>query len=212
MKWTLTPVLAVALLLLRLPVPAAPHAAAAGDPTPTPAPWPPQFHATLLMDTQGNLSLADLWYDWPRRRNLHVIRYQLAADAPFYDAEWGNGTSFFYTPARRSCRAVAVGVGVLRPDWLTPGEVYLGRRAAAGFDCHIWAKADFITYYEDVQTKRPVKWVFYTGRVVHVMSFEPGAVLEDAQWQAPEYCFNNASESVHISDEHDRSFIPRNEL
>jgi len=30
-------------------------------------------------------------------------------------------------------------------------------------NCHVWAKADFITYYEDAQTRRPVKWVFYTG-------------------------------------------------
>jgi hypothetical protein len=96
-------------------------------------------------------------------RNLHVIRYQLAADAPYYDAEWNNGTSFFYTPARRACRSAAVGVGILRPDWLVPGAAYLGRASADGFDCHVWTKADFITYYEDAGTGRPVKWVFYTG-------------------------------------------------
>ncbi|KAL6636508.1 hypothetical protein ACP70R_024080 [Stipagrostis hirtigluma subsp. patula] len=207
----MTPLVAVALLLLCLRA-GPPAAAAAGDPTPTPTPWPPQFHATLLMDYHGNLSLADLWYDWPRGRNLHVIRYQLAADAPYYDAEWNNGTSFFYTPARRSCRSAAVGVGILRPDWLTPGAVYLGRRDAGGFDCHVWAKADFITYYEDVRTKRPVKWVFYTGRIAHVMSFEAGAVLEDAEWQAPEYCFTKATESAHISNGHVDSFIPRSVL
>lgn len=145
------------ILLLRLP------AARAAGTDPRPTPWPTQFHAKILMDYHGNLSLADLWYDWPGGRNLHVIRYQLAADAPYYDAEWNNGTSFFYTPARRSCRSAAVGVGILRPDWLAPGAVYLGRRPADGFDCHAWAKADFITYYEDVRTKRPVKWVFYTG-------------------------------------------------
>jgi hypothetical protein len=34
---------------------------------------------------------------------------------------------------------------------------------ACGFDCHGCTKADFITYYEDANTRRPVKWVFYTG-------------------------------------------------
>ncbi|CAD6207670.1 unnamed protein product [Miscanthus lutarioriparius] len=204
----------VAVLLLFLWLPATPPAAA--DPTPTP--WPPQFHATLVMDYHGNMSVADLWYDWPGGRNLHVIRYQLAADAPYYDNEWNNGTSFFYTPARRTCRSAAVGVGILRPDWLRPGAVYLGRRDAGGFDCHVWAKADFITYYEDVKTKRPVKWVFYTGRIAYVMSFEVGAVLEDAAWQAPEYCFTKdgglaAETTTKISDgHHGSSFIPRSVL
>lgn len=158
------PLLAVVLLLCL----GAPRAATGNPPDqpPTPTPWPHQFHAKLLMDYKGNLSLADLWYDWPGGRNLHVIRYQLAADAPYYDAEWNNGTSFFYTPARRTCRSAAVGVGILRPDWLAPGAAYLGRAPADGFDCHVWTKADFITYYEDVQTRRPVKWVFYTGKLL----------------------------------------------
>ncbi|PUZ36058.1 hypothetical protein GQ55_9G009500 [Panicum hallii var. hallii] len=202
------PLLPVAFLLLLLCLPEAPPAsAAAGDPNPTP--WPPQFHAKLVMDYHGNLSVADLWYDWPGGRNLHVTRYQLAADAPFYDNEWNNGTSFFYTPSRRACHSAAVGVGILRPDWLRPGAVYLGRRDAGGFDCHVWAKADFITYYEDVKTKRPVKWVFYTGRIAYVMSFEVGAVLEDAAWQAPEYCFNKDGGIAETAGGHrDDSFAP----
>ncbi|XP_006650901.2 uncharacterized protein At4g14100-like [Oryza brachyantha] len=210
---TATPLLA-ALLLLLVGV-LAPHAAGDGE-DPTPTPWPPQFHAKLLMDFHGNLSLADLWYDWPGGRNLHVIRYQLAADAPFYDNEWNNGTSFFYTPARRTCRSAAVGVGILPPNWLVQGSVYLGRQSTGGFDCHVFAKADFITYYEDVRTKRPVKWVFYTGKTSHVMAFEEGAVLEDAEWQAPEYCFgkgdetssNNALISEPVAG-HDEGFFPK---
>ncbi|KAK1642180.1 hypothetical protein QYE76_059985 [Lolium multiflorum] len=192
-----------------------PDSAAGGspNPTPTPTPWPQQFHAKLLMEYKGNLSLADLWYDWPRGRNLHVIRYQLAADAPYYDAEWNNGTSFFYTPARRTCRSAAVGVGILRPDWLTPGAAYLGRASAGGFDCHVWTKADFITYYQDVASGRPVKWIFYTGRTAHVMSFEPGAVLEGEEWQAPAYCFTDGTTKNTLISEpggfDDESFIPK---
>ncbi|XP_039781704.1 uncharacterized protein At4g14100-like [Panicum virgatum] len=209
----MTPLLPVAFLLLLCLSGSPPAAATAGDPTPTPTPWPPQFHAKLVMDFHGNLSVADLWYDWPGGRNLHITRYQLAADAPFYDNEWNNGTSFFYTPSRRACRSAAVGVGILRPDWLSPGAVYLGRQDADGFDCHVWAKADFITYYEDVNTKRPVKWVFYTGRIAYVMSFEVGAVLEDAAWQAPEYCFTKDGGIAETAGEHhDDSFVPRSSL
>ncbi|EMS53391.1 hypothetical protein TRIUR3_00750 [Triticum urartu] len=50
------------------------------------------------------------------------------------------------------------------------------------------------------------------GRTAHVMSFEPGAVLEDvAEWQAPDYCFTAendlASEPADRRD--DDGFIPR---
>lgn len=31
--------------------------------------------------------------------------------------------------------------------------------------------------------------LIFSGRSAHVMTFEVGAVLEDAKWQAPVYCF-----------------------
>ncbi|XP_047084113.1 uncharacterized protein At4g14100-like [Lolium rigidum] len=203
------PLVAVLLLCLLSPHP---HDAA-GSPDPTPTPWPLQFHATLLMDYHGNLSLDDLWYDWPGGLNLQAIRYQLAADAPYYNAEWNNGTSFFYTPARRACRSVQVRVGILRPDWLVPGAAYLGRVPVGGFDCYVWSKGDFITYYEDVATGRPVKWVFYTGRTAYVMSFDPGAVLEDVERQTPAYCFTDNDALVSEPEMHDDgSFIPKSRM
>ncbi|KAK1365567.1 hypothetical protein POM88_041128 [Heracleum sosnowskyi] len=79
-------------------------------------------------------------------------------------------------------------VGILRPNWLH-GANYLGQRHFYGFLCNVWEKVDFILYYEDVLTHRPVYWIFYTGRAAHVMTFEVGAALEDAKWQAPAYCF-----------------------
>lgn len=33
------------------------------------------------------------------------------------------------------------------------------------------------------------------GREAHVMTFEVGAVLEDAKWQAPVYCFDQKAEN-----------------
>ncbi|CAI9768797.1 unnamed protein product [Fraxinus pennsylvanica] len=86
------------------------------------------------------------------------------------------------------CRSNQLDVGILRPNWLD-GATYLGQQYVDGFLCNVWEKVDFIWYYEDVVTKRPVHWVFHTGRSIHVMTFEVGAVLEDAKWQAPVYCF-----------------------
>ena len=45
------------------------------------------------------------------------------------------------------------------------------------------------------------------------MSFEVGAVLEDAAWQAPEYCFTkDAGIAETAGGHHDDSFIPRSAL
>lgn len=158
--------------------------------TPTPTPWPHQFHSLMVMNFSGALQLIDLWYDWPNGRNFNIVRDQLSPTL-LYDLEWNNGTSFFYTLGgdSPSCRTAQLEVGILRPGWLE-GAAYLGRRRVDGFLCDGWEKADFIRYYEDVETKRPVHWRFYTGREAHVMTFEVGAALEDAKWQAPAYCFD----------------------
>ncbi|KAJ3669420.1 hypothetical protein LUZ60_011370 [Juncus effusus] len=162
---------------------------------PTPTPWPEQFHSLLFMNYSGELSLIDLWYDWPKGRNFNIIKSQLGGPA-LYDLEWTNGTSFFYTlEPPLSCRSAQVGVGILRPDWLD-GAVYVDQVYVNGFLCNEWTKADFIWYYEDVETKRPVKWVFYTGRTAHVMTFEVGAALQDSAWQAPVYCFENTTQKM----------------
>ncbi|KAI3410872.1 uncharacterized protein J3R85_018302 [Psidium guajava] len=181
------------LLLLLLAVAGAPTTGATSrtvESDPTPTPWPHQFHSVLVMNYTGSLQLIDLWYDWPNGRNFNIIRDQLSASL-LYDLEWNNGTSFFYTldGESPSCRSVQLEVGILRPGWLE-GASYLGRRRVDGFLCDGWEKADFIRYYEDVETKRPVHWRFYTGREAHVMTFEVGAALEDAKWQAPAYCFD----------------------
>ncbi|KAJ3704514.1 hypothetical protein LUZ61_008219 [Rhynchospora tenuis] len=170
------------------PAPAAARSPQTQSDTPTPAPWPEQFHALLFMNYSNSLSMVDLWYDWPGGRNFNIIQDQLGGP-PLFDLEWNNGTSFFYTlrePLR--CRSAQLEVGVLRPNWLD-GATYLGRAHVNGFLCDAWTKADFIWYYQDVESSRPVKWVFYTGRTAHVMTFEVGAVLDDAAWQAPDYCF-----------------------
>ncbi|XXG49675.1 hypothetical protein AAC387_Pa02g3786 [Persea americana] len=154
---------------------------------PTPSPWPHQFHSILIMNYSGANQIIDLWYDWPNGRNFNIIQHQLGK--LLYDLEWNNGTSFFYTlDSKEECSVAHLDVGILRPNWLD-GANYLGQEHVDGFLCNVWEKVNFIWYYEDVVTKRPVHWVFYTGRSAHVMTFEVGAVLEDAKWQAPVYCF-----------------------
>jgi len=183
------------LLLQLLLIAATTAAASASAPPDGPAPWPEQFHALLFtnltnVSTSPPLRLHDLYYDWPRRRNLNLIRYQLSGD-PLYDVEWNNGTSFYFDSD--TCRTLQFPVGVLRPGWIAEGgAVYLGRETTGGIDCHVWGKAGFIVYYEDALTRRPVRWNFIdvTGIQQFVMSFEVGVVLEDdEQWQAPAHCF-----------------------
>ncbi|KAJ0492215.1 hypothetical protein HanIR_Chr12g0572341 [Helianthus annuus] len=146
------------------------------DNPPQPTPWPEQFHSVLVLNSTDELQLIDLYYDW------------------------NNGTSFFFTiDSDRQCSSVQLDVGILRPNWLA-GATYVGQRQVDGFDCYVWEKADFITYYEDVVTRRPVKWVFYTGREAHVMTFEVGAALEDAKWQVPWYCFEQTTPVTTMED------------
>ncbi|KAL0538316.1 hypothetical protein IC582_027331 [Cucumis melo] len=165
----------------------------AEDPVPTP--WPLQFHSILLMNYSGILQIINLWYDWPNGRNFNIMQHQLGHVV--YDLEWNNGTSFVYTlDSSKTCSSAQLEVGILRPNWLD-GAKYLGQRHVDGFLCNVWEKVDFIWYYEDVETKRPVHWLFYTGRQAHVMTFEVGAVLEDENWQAPVYCFDGTGTTAN---------------
>ncbi|KAB5514418.1 hypothetical protein DKX38_028324 [Salix brachista] len=158
--------------------------------TPIPAPWPEQFHALLYMNLSSTrLQITDLWYDWPRGRNVNIIQKQLSV--LLYDTEWNNGTTFYYTLSEPySCRIMVNDVGIPRPDFLD-GADYLGTAVTDGYLCNVWEKVDTIWYYEDVHTKRPVRWDFYDGISTHVITFEVGAVLlNDSVTQAPAHCFN----------------------
>ncbi|TVU41272.1 hypothetical protein EJB05_14775, partial [Eragrostis curvula] len=166
---------------------------------PVPTRWPEQFHAVLLTnitESGGRLELIELYYDWPRGRNLNVVRGQLsAAGEPLYNVEWVNGSSYLFDAA--SCVATWHPVGILPPDWVDDAA-YLGRDAVDGFECHVWSYHPFfVTYYEDVATGRPVYWNF-AGALRHVLSFETGGVPEvsSPKWQAPAHCFNGGNAAV----------------
>ncbi|GFP84747.1 uncharacterized protein at4g14100 [Phtheirospermum japonicum] len=166
---------------------------ASTDPVPTP--WPPQFHSILFINTtKGAMQVTDLWYDYPNGRNFNIIQKQLGKK--LYDLEWDNGTSYYYTlDAAKECQTRHFPVGILRPNWLD-GANYLGQVYKDGFLCNVWEKVDFIWYYEDVVTKRPVYWAFFSGLVTHVMTFEVGKVLDDPNWQAPVYCFEEENRLI----------------
>ncbi|KAK1311227.1 Uncharacterized protein QJS10_CPA08g00394 [Acorus calamus] len=161
-----------------------------------PTPWPDRFHAVLYMNstTTGRLQITDLWYDWPAGRNVNLIQKQLGPR--LHDVEWDNGTSYYYTLGDDgpTCETMYFGVGVPRPDFMAGEAKYLGRVHTDGFLCHLWEKLEFIWYYEDVITGRPVRWDFYDGITSHVMAFEVGPTLDRSEWQAPAYCFNGDSE------------------
>ncbi|GAQ82776.1 hypothetical protein KFL_001240075 [Klebsormidium nitens] len=156
---------------------------------PPPPVWPDQFHAVCLQNRSGHLALTDLWYDFPGGRNANIIHRQLGSTT--YDIEWTNGTSFFFSDQGGGCRMLHFDVGILRPDWLSGGQ-YVGRREKDGFACDVWTKAEFITYYADVKTGRPVFWQFLgSGAEFHILRFEEGAVLGAEGWQAPAACFES---------------------
>ncbi|KAG6549983.1 hypothetical protein Mapa_008495 [Marchantia paleacea] len=159
---------------------------------PIPKPWPLQFHAqTYQNGSSGDLSILDLWYDHVNGRNYNIIQHQLGNK--IWDLEWNNGTSFYFDLENETCKRVTFPVGILRPNFLEDAH-YLGVRDLDGFTCNVWEKVDFMTYYEDVKTQRPVGWLFFTGMFIHIITFEEGAVLSDPYWQAPNYCFEDQSE------------------
>lgn len=76
------------------------------------------------------------------------------------------GTTFYYTLGENgTCMIMQFDVGILPPDFLD-GANYLGTQVTDGFLCNAWEKVDFIWYYEDVLTKRPVRWDFYDGKMI----------------------------------------------
>ncbi len=80
--------------------------------------------------------------------------------------------------------------GILRPDWLTGAE-YLGDEVIDGdFATHIFTKAEFITYYESVETGLPVRWFFHeSGMHFEVMRWDVGALPAESEWNVPLSCF-----------------------
>ncbi|XP_071740439.1 uncharacterized protein At4g14100-like [Rutidosis leptorrhynchoides] len=157
------------------------------EPAPTPKPWPEIFRAALMMNlTSTHLQHTGLFYNWPKGYKVSLNSHQLGDLV--YQAEWNNGTTFFYKLSDLQCAVIDSGVGIPPPDHLKNAH-YLGKVVTNGFTCNLWENEGFIRYYEDVVTKQPVRWDYHNGITSHVMEFVVGDVLEDSIVQAPAFCF-----------------------
>ncbi len=63
-------------------------------------------------------------------------------------------------------------VGLLKPDWLA-GARYKGVEDVDGHQCDVWAQSSsmhhpFVTYFADVETQRPWRWIFFDGAIFDV--------------------------------------------
>lgn len=155
-----------------------------------PPTWPEQFKSVMFQNRTNKLALVTLYYDWRAGANLNIISSQLGAAGTVWDLEWNNGTSFIFSRDQPVCKTLHFDVGILTPDWLADAK-YLGQTAADNFVTNVWTKADFINYYADKDTTRPVRWTFlWSGAEFHTMEWDEGATLHKDMWQAPDYCFN----------------------
>lgn len=175
--------------------------------------WPTVFSATLFQNRSSRLALTQLHYDWPKRRNLNVIQSQLGARGEIWDLELDNGTSYVFTRGEGGggggdgagggngngsaavpplCRILHFDVGILFPSWLADATL-LGSQAADGFVTQVWSKADFIRYFNDEASGRPVGWTFTgSGAELHVMRWAPGErLLPERLWRPPAHCFTD---------------------
>ncbi|KAJ8645962.1 hypothetical protein MRB53_007710 [Persea americana] len=142
------------------------------------------------MNYSGANQIINLWYDWPNGRNFNIVQHQLGK--LLYDLEWNNGTSFFYTlDSTEECRVAHLDVGIIRSNWLD-GANYLGQEHVDGFLCNVCEKWELKCVLHQCQAgSQNIGENVFTmeRRSAHVMTFEVGAVLEDAKWQEPLYCF-----------------------
>jgi len=162
--------------------------------SPLPSPWPQTFHAHLRQNRNGTLAIDDLYYDWTRGRNMNLIQ---ALNTPvLYDNEQGNGTTYYYTPDTEKCECMTTAYGLLRPDWLD-GATYNGTDVVNEVPCNVWSHGTaitpytgyFVTYYEHLTKKVPVRWLFYDGATFDVISWNVNKTLKEQKWQLPDYCF-----------------------
>lgn len=116
------------------------------------------------------------------------------------DAEYTNGTSFYFDRQQGTCRRVAFPVGILTPDWLA-NATYLGTEVVDAAPCHVWTKSDgFIKYWADQRTGIPVRWIFFTGMQAsppfplpnNASDRHPGMLIRVADVQASDPIFSDS--------------------
>lgn len=177
----------------------------AAAPDPEPPLWPERFHAMFAQATPTGRAVIHLYYDFAKGRNLNVITSQAlekAGKGALWDFERQDGLSFFFTPRTRECRTIEVGYGLLRPSWLRdePVAELIAEAVAVGpYMCNVWIKGEsdtpgvpFITYYAEVGTGRPVKWVFFSEAHAPCAPNAPGLGSRGRPLHHPDPTFNCA--------------------
>mmetsp|Transcript_9999 Transcript_9999/g.15049 ORF Transcript_9999/g.15049 Transcript_9999/m.15049 type:complete len:196 (+) Transcript_9999:231-818(+) len=161
--------------------------------------WPDSFHGTLKEKQGDLLSDVDLYYNYPKGVNVNIIRKKTDLNGTLWDIEWNNGTSYFFHPLTKDCQIIKFGVGILPPNWLE-GATYLGIEEVDSFQCNKWQKGDsdvpgmpFITYWDDVETRKPFQYQFFSGSLLKFVDFEPISEEEEKMvFQVPDYCFSGS--------------------
>ena len=105
-------------------------------------------------------------------------------------------STYYYYLEDTSCSTIEMGVGILRPNWLL-GAKYLGQATVDNLLCDVWQQGSspdddsvpFITYYNQVGTEVPARWVFFDGASFDVMKWEINGTVPEATWQVPAFCF-----------------------
>ena len=106
-----------------------------------------------------------------------------------------NHTSFYFSREEGTCKVMDFPVGILTPDWLVNDATFLGRATVDAHETYVWSKGDspverpFITYWEDIHSRLPVRWVFFDGAQFEILRFTVNETLPEEEWQAPAYCF-----------------------
>ena len=189
-----SPLRAVAVLLLAV------RGSHSACPTDRPPVWPSSF--TLVQrripdNATAGPALASTvtYYDWDvAKANLIVITPDANASDVLWDLELDSGHSYYYSPGRRTCDAIRMPVGILRPDWLA-NATSLGRRTVNGRAVVAWTKADFIDYYADAETCDPVSWYFHGMKArFDTIFWAPNLRAPSAAYFAPpDLCSNETS-------------------
>ena len=194
-----TPPFAILLLLLLLLPLCSAGVLTTAPPPRSPADWPVLFRAELRQNRSGALANTTLCYDWKGGRNLNIIRND--GGSTLMDNERANGSTYYYPPDGSTCKAIAMGVGILTPTWLH-GARFVGSRTLRGEACNCFtqgkavppATGPFLTYCARASDGLPLQWTFFDGAIFDVRTFVTNATCTEAEWQLPARCFSNSSD------------------
>jgi hypothetical protein len=93
-----------------------------------------------IIDHHDNMSIANLG---TIGRAVATSMSPATSSQPMRASTMRGTTTPQHTCRHYACHYASVGVGTLRPDWLQPDTVYLGRRDVDGFDSHVRAMANY---------------------------------------------------------------------